>query len=89
MLREVFGPLPFRPVTVHAAWRTPPVRALAERAYVERQLPAGTLDAALLRVLADALEEAGCDNEEVLAHLRSPGPHVRRCFAVDAVLSKQ
>ena len=44
---------------------------------------------ASLRVLVDALEEAGCDNEEALGHLRSPAPHVSACFAVDAVLSKQ
>jgi len=36
--------------------------------------------------LADALEQAGCQNPEILAHLRSPGPHVRGCWALDAVL---
>jgi hypothetical protein len=89
LLRDLFGPLPFRPVAFDPTWRAAPVLGLAQRVYEERQLPSGTLDAALLRVLADALEEAGCDNEEVLGHLRSPGPHVRGCFAVDAVLSKQ
>jgi hypothetical protein len=40
-------------------------------------------------VLADALEEAGVTGEEVLAHLRSPGPHCRGCWAVDLVLGKE
>jgi hypothetical protein len=36
-----------------------------------------------LPVLADALEEAGCGDEGLLAHLRSPGPHVLGCWAID------
>ena len=39
-------------------------------------------------VPAEVLEEAGCDNEEILAHLRGEGPHVRGCWVVDAVLGK-
>ena len=46
------------------------------------------LDPARLAVLADALEEAGAD-AELLAHLRSAGPHVRGCSALDAILSKE
>jgi hypothetical protein len=60
---------------------------LAQGAYDERQLPAGTLDPARLAVLADALEEAGAP-EEVLGHLRAPGVHVRGCWAVDLLLGK-
>jgi hypothetical protein len=41
-----------------------------------------------LPVLADALEEAGCDDREFLAHLRGGGPHCRGCFVVDALLGK-
>ena len=41
-----------------------------------------------LPLLADALEDAGCDNAEILAHCRQPGPHVRGCWAVDLVLGK-
>jgi hypothetical protein len=62
---------------------------LARAAYEERILPAGHLDPARLAVLADALEEAGCDNTEMLAHLRSPGPHVRGCYVIDAIMSKE
>jgi hypothetical protein len=41
-----------------------------------------------LPMLADALVEAGCDNPDVLTHLRGDGPHVRGCWAVDLVLGK-
>jgi hypothetical protein len=89
-LRDIFGPLPFRAVAFDPTWRTPTVRALCEHAYDERQLPSRTLDARLLAVLADAVEEAGCNNEEVLSHLRQQGAgHVRGCWAVDAVLAKE
>lgn len=66
---------------------TPQVLALAEVAYRERQEDY-TLNPARLAVLADALEEAGCDHEEVLTHLHSPGPHARGCWAVDLLLEK-
>jgi hypothetical protein len=39
-------------------------------------------------VLADALEGAGCDNPDLLGHLRGPGPHVRGCWALDLLLGK-
>jgi hypothetical protein len=41
-----------------------------------------------LPVLADALEEAGCADAELLAHLRAPGPHIRGCWALDLVLGR-
>jgi hypothetical protein len=37
-------------------------------------------------ILADALEEAGCDNQDILSHCREPGEHVRGCWVVDLVL---
>ena len=48
----------------------------------------GTLDRARLAVLSDALEEVGCTDTALLSHLRSPGPHVRGCWALDLVLGK-
>jgi hypothetical protein len=51
------------------------VPRLASAAYEDRLLPAGTLDPARLTVLADALEDAGCSDAELLGHLRGPGPH--------------
>jgi hypothetical protein len=86
LLRDVFRP--FRPVTVSPACLTPQVVALAQAAYEERDLPAGTLDAGRLAVLADALEEAGCTDPDLLIHLRSPGPHYRGCWAIDLLLGK-
>lgn len=49
----------------------------------------GHLHADRLAVLADALEDSGADSEELLSHLRSPGPHVRGCFALDLLLGKE
>jgi hypothetical protein len=88
LLRELFGN-PFRPVEINAAWRTADVVRLAEAAYEERALPAGTLGPDRLAVLADALEDAGCADADLLGHLRSPGPHVRGCWPVDLLLGKE
>jgi hypothetical protein len=41
-----------------------------------------------LPVLADALEEAGCTNSEILGHCRGPGEHARGCWVVDLILGK-
>jgi hypothetical protein len=87
LLRDVFGN-PFRPVTINPAWRTPDVLALANAAYDERILPEGRLDPARLALLANALEQAGGTDADLLDHLRGPGPHVRGCWAVDLVLAK-
>jgi hypothetical protein len=85
-VRDIFNP--FRPVTIDPAWLTPTVTDLATAGYEERAQPSGELDTARLAVLADALEEAGCDNADLLNHLRAPGPHVRGCWAVDAGLGR-
>jgi hypothetical protein len=87
LLRDVLGN-PFRPLAVDPGVRTPTVAALAQAAYDERVLPGGELDAARLAVLADAIEEAG-GPADLLAHLRGPGPHVRGCFVVDALLNRK
>jgi hypothetical protein len=82
LLREVFGN-PFRPVIVDPSWRTPTVEALARGAYDERAFDR-------LPILADALEDAGCDGDELLSHLRDPNAaHVRGCWALDLVLGKE
>ncbi len=81
LLRCIVGN-PFRPVVFAPAWRTETAVAMASGIYEQRafdQLP----------ILADALEEAGCDHADVLAHCRGPGPHARGCWVVDGVLSKQ
>jgi hypothetical protein len=61
---------------------------MSQAIYDDRQLPRGTFDNGRLAVLADALEEAGCDNADVLAHLRDGGDHVRGCWVVDGLLGK-
>ena len=78
--RDIFGN-PFRPVAVDPSWLTSEVRTLAEGIYEDRAFDR-------LPILADALQEAGCDNEDILNHSRSDGPHVRGCWVVDLVLGK-
>src|SRR5262249_18340745 len=86
--RDIFGN-PFRPVSLDPICLTPAVLSLAQAAYEERILSSGKLDPSRLFILADALEEAGCTGPALLGHLRSPGPHVRGCHVVDAILGKQ
>jgi hypothetical protein len=88
LLWDLFGS-PFRPVLVEPAWRTPAVLALARAAYEERVEPEGSLAVDRLAVLADALEDAGCTDLALLEHLRGPGPHVRGCHVLDAILHKE
>jgi hypothetical protein len=88
LLRDIFGPLPFRSISIDPLVLTAPVLAVAQAAYEDRTLPGGTLDPQRLLVLADALEEAGGDHE-ILEHLRAGGNHVRGCWVVDLILSKQ
>jgi hypothetical protein len=86
-LRDVFGN-PFRSLTSEPAWRSQTVTDLAQAAYDNHILPGGDLDPARLCVLSDALEEAGCTDDALLTHLRSPGPHVRGCWALDLILGR-
>jgi hypothetical protein len=60
-------------------WLNTTVTGLARAAYEDRLFER-------LPILADALEEAGCDNADLLSHLRGPGPHVRGCWALDLIL---
>jgi hypothetical protein len=73
---------------VDDSWLTPKVVALAKTAYEVRRLPSGTLESAQLAVLADALDDAGCTDTDILNHLRGPGPHVRGCHVIDALLGR-
>ena len=70
------------------AWKEGIIPRLAKAVYDERILPAGKLDNTRLAILADALEEAGCTDEQMLSHLRSGGEHYRSCFVLDALLGK-
>jgi hypothetical protein len=61
------------------AWATETVQSLARTIYANRDFGA-------MPILADALQDAGCDNDDILAHCRGRGPHVRGCWVVDLVL---
>jgi hypothetical protein len=67
LLRDIVGN-PFRTVPIDPSWQTPTIVALAHAAYDNCILPAGTLDATRLAVLAYALEDAGCQDSEILVH---------------------
>ena len=87
MLRCIFGNPP-RPTCPNPNGRLLTTISLAQAAYDNRDLPSGDLDPARLAVLSDALEEAGCTDADLLSHLRSPGPHVRGCWALDLISGK-
>ncbi|AMV24113.1 hypothetical protein VT84_06930 [Gemmata sp. SH-PL17] len=81
LLRDIFG-YPFRPVTFSPSWSTSTAVALASQMYESRDFGA-------MLILADALQDAGCDSADVLDHCRGPGPHVRGCWVVDLVQGKE
>jgi hypothetical protein len=82
LLRDLFGPLPFRPVRLDSGWLTwqgGTVGHLARSIYKEGRFEC-------LPVLADALEEAGCTDAALLAHCRINGGHVKGCWVLDHLL---
>jgi hypothetical protein len=81
LLHDIFGN-PFRPVTADPGWFTSTVVAMASQMYESRDFSA-------MPILADALQDAGCDNADILDHCRGPGPHVRGCWVTDLVLGKR
>src|SRR5262245_37363326 len=83
LLRCIFGN-PFRPLVIDPSWLTLNVLALAGTAYSESDF-----SDALMRVLADALEDAGCTSDAVLSHLRGGGAHVKGCHVLDLLLGKE
>jgi hypothetical protein len=84
LLRDIFAP--FGPTERPGKSRLPHVQELAVSAYESRVLPGGTLDAFSLQMLADALEEAGSGDNELIEHLHRQQAHVRGCWALDLVL---
>jgi hypothetical protein len=81
LARCIFGPLAFRSVPIFPLTLTTSVTKLAQAIYEERVW-------SRLPILGDALEEAGCDNQDVLSHCRSAEGHVRGCWVIDLVLGK-
>jgi hypothetical protein len=78
ILHDIFGN-PFRPVAFDPAWRTDTAVSLARGMYDSREFGA-------MPILADALQDAGCEDEQILLHCRESGPHVRGCWVCDLVL---
>jgi hypothetical protein len=82
IIRDVIGN-PFRPITFSPSWRTDTAVSLARMMYESRGFSA-------MPILADALQDAGCENADILDHCRDPNAaHVRGCWVVDWVLGKQ
>jgi hypothetical protein len=80
-LRDIYGN-PFRSVAFSPQWRTDTATALARQMYESREFDA-------MPILADALQDAGCDCDEVLNHLRDASvTHVRGCWVTDLVLNR-
>jgi hypothetical protein len=87
LLRDLLGPLPFRPLPSIAAgvlrWNDGCVVKLATAIYESREFTPERMG-----VLADALEEAGCPDKDILGHLRGQDGHSRGCWALDALLGR-
>src|SRR5262249_3045115 len=81
LIRCIFGN-PLNPASLDLNSLPSTVKKIAQTIYDERQFEN-------LPILADALEDAGCDNADILSHCRSPGPHVRGCWLVDLILEKK
>jgi hypothetical protein len=85
LARETFGN-PFRPVTVNPAWLSwcdGTIPKLAEAIYDERAFDR-------MPIFGDALEDAGCEDQNILRHCRQRGAvHVRGCFVLDLLLDKE
>jgi hypothetical protein len=81
LLRDIIGN-PFRLAMVDPFWLTNNVTAIARAIYDERAFDR-------MPILGDALEDAGCDNQDMLDHCRWGGDHVRGCWVVDLILGKK
>jgi hypothetical protein len=84
LVREVFGN-PFRPVAIDQfwlRWNDATIEKIARVIYEERRFED-------LPILADALEDAGCTNADILSHCARPGGHARGCWVVDLLLGKK
>jgi hypothetical protein len=81
----IFGN-PFQPrAVVHPdilAWQGGTPLKIARGIYEERAFDR-------MPILADALEDAGCADAALLGHLRSPAPHVRGCWVIDALTGRE
>jgi hypothetical protein len=81
LLHDILGN-PFHPAAVREGWRTAPILMLADE--IDRDRSFGRLPE-----LATAMIQAGCDDNAILNHCRSDGPHVRGCWVVDLLLQRE
>ena len=81
VFRDIVGD-PAHPATFDPRWRTSDVIGVARGIYEEKAF-------IRLPILADALMDAGCEDESIISHCRSKGPHVRGCWVVDLVLDNE
>jgi hypothetical protein len=82
LVRDIFGNPFLKPPKFDKRWRTSTVLLLARQMYESREFSA-------MPILADALQDAGCNDATILDHCRGPGPHVCGCWVVDLVLGKK
>jgi hypothetical protein len=82
LVRDIFGKSFYKKARIQRRWRTDTVLALARTMCASRDFGA-------MPILADALQDAGCDNDDILSHCRGDGPHARGCWVVDLVLGKE
>lgn len=81
LIRDIFGN-PFQPRKTNPAFKTSIVMSIARSIYFECQFD-------VMPILADALEEAGCNDDEILEHCRNGGPHTLGCWVVDSILRRK
>jgi hypothetical protein len=81
LLREILRN-PFHAVGLNPRWCTSSVVDLVTAIHQEKAFDR-------MPILADALMDAGCDNERIIAHCRGEGSHVRGCWVVDLLLGKE
>lgn len=81
LARDIFGN-PFRPAGFSSRWRSADAMGVALAIYEDDAFER-------MPILADALMDAGCEDEQIIGHCRSEGPHARGCWVVDLVLAKE
>ncbi|MCE9568115.1 MAG: hypothetical protein K8U57_39435 [Planctomycetes bacterium] len=81
-MRDIFGNPFHKSLKIDKRWASDTVLSLAKHIYESRDFSA-------MPILADALQDAGCDNEDILNHCRDEKQiHVRGCWIVDLILGK-
>jgi hypothetical protein len=81
-LRDMFGLHISNPALTTPTWDSTTVTQIAQGIYADHSCGG-------LPILADALEDVGCTDADILAHCRQPGEHVRGCWVVDLILGKR